>query len=63
MRGEVGSGDGVLKNVVSYANCQGNPVGVFGTLSSHDLQVWTAGSPQMTVTTTGLVGLGTSSPQ
>jgi hypothetical protein len=52
-----------LQNVVSSGMPGGSLVGVFCTLSSHDLQVWTGGSPQMTVTTTGLVGLGTSSPQ
>jgi hypothetical protein len=63
VRGAVTSGNGTLQNVVSYAAPGGPLVGVFGTLSSHDLQVWANGSPQISVTTGGSVGIGTTSPQ
>jgi hypothetical protein len=57
VNGVIVGGDGTIRTTISFATG-----GVIGTLTNHDLQLYTAGGEKMRITSGGNVGIGTTSP-
>ena len=55
--GSIVNGNGTIQTALTYAT-----MGIVGTLSNHDLAVYANNAERMRITSTGNVGIGTSSP-
>lgn len=55
--GSIINGNGTIQTAITYAT-----MGIIGTLSNHDLGIYTNNTEKIRVTSTGNVGIGTTSP-
>jgi len=53
------STNGTISSILSYSSTYG---GVIGTISNHNANIYTNGTPKLTITPAGNVGIGVSSP-
>lgn len=53
------STNGTITSVLAYSGTYG---GVIGTISNHNANIYTNGTPKLTITSAGSVGIGTTSP-